>query len=219
MTEKGTVKGVTGKRAIHLMSPEERKKVPELHQMWIDIGVKTKKEAQRLVKVGDPAVYNHGMEIVRGSIANSRAFDDKSGAYAVMETLRRLSTSKKLAARVTSVATTQEEIGVRGAMTAAHALNPDVAIAVDVGHATDHPDCNQRKYGEYYLGGGPILCRGPNIHPDVYVRLAKVAKDQGIPYQLEAEARPTGTDARAIQVTRAGIATGLVAISTSRPKR
>jgi tetrahedral aminopeptidase len=212
LTENGIVKGVTGKRALHLMTVEERKKVPELHLMWIDIGVNNKKEASKLVKVGDAAVYNHGVDMIRGSIANSRAFDDKAGAYTVMETLRRVATKKQLHARVTSVATAQEEIGVRGATTAAHALNPDVAIAVDVGHATDHPDCDKRKYGDYKLSGGPILCRGPNIHPQVYQRLADVAEDKGIPYQLEAEARPTGTDARAIQITRSGIATGLVAI-------
>ncbi len=212
LTENGTVKGVTGKRALHLMTMEERKKVPELHLMWIDIGVSNKKEANKLVKVGDAAVYDHGVDMIRGSIANSRAFDDKAGAYAVMETLRRVATKKELQARVTSVATAQEEIGVRGATTAAHALNPDVAIAVDVGHATDHPDCDKRKYGDYKLSGGPILCRGPNIHHQVYQRLADVAEAKKIPYQLEAEARPTGTDARAIQVTRSGIATGLVAI-------
>lgn len=212
MTENGIVKGITGKRAIHLMSPEERKKVPELHHMWIDIGVSSKNEAQKLVKIGDAAVYDHAVDMIRGSIANSRAFDDKSGAYAVMETLRRVASKKGLQARVTSVATTQEEIGVRGATPAAHALNPDVAIAVDVGHATDHPDCSKRKHGDYKLSGGPIICRGPNIHPEVYQRLTEVAETKGIPYQLEAEARPTGTDARAIQIARSGIATGLVSI-------
>ena len=129
-----------------------------------------------------------------------------------MEALLRVVGKKNLKAKVVSVATTQEEIGVRGATTAAHAVNPDVAIAVDVGHATDHPDCNKRKHGDYKLGGGPIICRGPNIQPDVYLRLVKVAEEKDIPYQLEAEARPTGTDARAIQVARSGVATGLVSI-------
>ena len=212
LTDGGIVKGVTGKRALHLMTPDERKKVPELHRMWIDIGVSGKNEAEKLVKVGDAAVYDHALDMVRGSIANSRAFDDKSGAYTVMEALLRVVGKKNLKAKVVSVATTQEEIGVRGATTAAHAVNPDVAIAVDVGHATDHPDCNKRKHGDYKLGGGPIICRGPNIQPDVYLRLVKVAEEKDIPYQLEAEARPTGTDARAIQVARSGVATGLVSI-------
>ncbi len=143
----------------------------------------------------------------------SRAFDDKVGAYIVGETLIRLAKSRrKLAARVVSVGTTQEEIGVRGATTATYSVNPHIAIAVDVGHATDHPDCDNRKYGETKLGGGPILCRGANINPKVFDRLLKAAQKLGIPYQLEADPRPTGTDARAIQVGRAGVATGLVSI-------
>ncbi len=135
------------------------------------------------------------------------------GAYAIGETLIRLSTEKKkLVAKIVSVATAQEEIGVRGATTSAYSVNPHVAIAVDVGHATDHPDCDQRKYGETKLGGGPIICRGPNINPKVYTRLVDCAKKIGIPYQLEADPRPTGTDARAIQIGRGGVATGLVSI-------
>ena len=111
-----------------------------------------------------------------------------------------------------AVATAQEEIGVRGATTSAYAVNPHIAVAVDVGHATDHPDCDNRKYGETKLGGGPIICRGPNINPKIYERLLKTAKRLGIPFQLEADPRPTGTDARAIQMGRGGVATGLVSV-------
>ena len=118
LTKDGEIKGVTGKRAIHLMSPEDRKKVPETHQIWIDIGVKSREEAEALVRIGDPAVYDQSFELVRGSVGVARAFDDKAGAYAVLEAVRRL-TKGKLNARVTAAATTQEEIGTRGAMTAA----------------------------------------------------------------------------------------------------
>lgn len=212
-TAKGPVKGVTGKRAIHLMDEGDRKKVPEIHELWIDIGARSKKEALDRVSIGDVATYDHGFELIHGSVGASRAFDDKVGAYIVGETLIRLAKARrKLAARVVSVGTTQEEIGVRGATTATYSVNPHIAIAVDVGHATDHPDCDNRKYGETKLGGGPILCRGANINPKVFDRLLKAAQKLGIPYQLEADPRPTGTDARAIQVGRAGVATGLVSI-------
>ncbi|ADE53697.1 M42 family metallopeptidase [Coraliomargarita akajimensis] len=211
LTQHGIVKGVTGKRAIHLMSPEDRKKVPETHEIWIDLGVKSKAEAEALVRIGDCAVYDQSFELINGSIGVARAFDDKAGAYAVLEAVRRLSTGK-LAARVTAAATTQEEIGTRGAMTAAFSENPDFAIAVDVGHATDSPDCDPRKYGQFIQGGGPIVCRGPNINPVIFERIVQVAEKEGIPYQLEADPRPTGTDARAIQVAQAGIATGLLSI-------
>ncbi len=211
LTQKGVVKGVTGKRAIHLMSPEDRKKVPETHEIWIDIGAGSQKEAEKLVSIGDPAVYDQSFDLIRGSVGVARAFDDKAGAYAVLEAVRRL-TKGKLNARVTAAATTQEEIGTRGAITAAYSENPDFAVAVDVGHATDSPDCDLRKYGSFKQGGGPIVCRGPNINPVIFERIVQCAEKNGIPYQLEADSRPTGTDARAIQVAQAGIATGLLSI-------
>jgi putative aminopeptidase FrvX len=212
LTAKGPVKGVTGKRAIHLMDEADRKKVPEIHDIWIDIGAKSKAEALTRVAIGDVATYDQSFELLHGSVGVARAFDNKVGAYVVGEALIRLAAEKKLAARIVSVATAQEEIGVRGATTAAYGVNPHLAVAVDVGHATDHPDCDNRKYGETKLGGGPILCRGPNINPRVYDMLVSAAKKARIPYQLEADPRPTGTDARAIQMGRAGVATGLVSI-------
>ena len=214
-TANGLVKGVTGKRAIHLMEESDRKKVPEIHEIWIDIGARSKKEALERISIGDVATYDHELELIHGSIGTARAFDNKVGAYVVGETIIRLSkhkARKKLAAKVVSVATSQEEIGCRGATTAAHAVDPHIALAVDVGHATDHPDCDNRKYGETKLGGGPIICRGANINPKVFARLVKAAKKLGIPYQIEADPRPTGTDARAIQMGRGGVATGLVSI-------
>jgi endoglucanase len=213
LTAKGVVKGVTGKRAVHLMTPEDRKKVPQTHQIWIDLGVQSKEEAEALVSIGDPCVYDQSFELINGTVGVARAFDDKAGAYAVLEALRRLSEDKQsLKAKVISVATTQEEIGTRGAITAAFSENPDFAIAVDVGHATDSPDCDARKYGKFVQGGGPIICKGPNINPIVFDKLKSLAEKESIPYQVEADARPTGTDARVMQVAQSGIATGLLSI-------
>ncbi len=213
LTAKGVVKGVTGKRAIHLMTPEDRKKVPQTHQIWIDIGVQSKEEANAIVSIGDACVYDQSFELINGTIGVARAFDDKAGAYAILEALRRLSEDKKsLKAKVIAAATTQEEIGTRGAITAAFSENPDFAIAVDVGHATDSPDCDARKYGKFVQGGGPIICKGPNINPIVFDKLKSLAEKESIPYQVEADARPTGTDARVIQVAQSGIATGLLSI-------
>ena len=212
-TKNGPVKGVTGKRAIHLMDEADRKKVPELHDLWIDIGARSKEEALARVSLGDVATYDHEFEVLHGSICTARAFDNKVGAYISGEVLVRLASQrKKLAARVVSVATTQEEIGVRGATTAVYSVNPHIAIAVDVGHATDHPDCDNRKYGEFTLGGGPMICRGPNINPVIFDRLVACAEKLKMPYQIEADPRPTGTDARALQMGRGGVATGLVSV-------
>lgn len=212
-TAKGPVKGVTGKRAVHLMDEADRKKVPEIHEIWIDIGAKSKKDALARVAIGDVATYDHELELINGSIGTARAFDNKVGAYIVGETLIRLAQEKKkLAAKVVSVATSQEEIGTRGATTSTYIVNPHIAVAIDVGHATDHPDCDNRKFGETKLGGGPIICRGPNINPKIYQRLLAAAKAAKVPFQLEADPRPTGTDARAIQMARGGVATGLISI-------
>jgi endoglucanase len=206
------VLGITGKRAVHLLSPEDRKRVPERHDMWIDIGVNNRADALTIVRIGDPAVYADGPEMLRGSIGVARAFDDKAGAYVCMEAFRRLAKEKSLAATVASVATTQEEIGVRGAQVAAQSVNPDVGIAVDVGHATDHPDADNRKFGRFSLSGGPIIGRGPNINPIVFDHMVEAAEEAGIPYQVQAEPRPTGTDARAMQMANAGVACGLLSI-------
>lgn len=212
LTDKGVIKGVTGKRAVHLMDANDRTKVPQRHEIWIDIGAKNRADAEKRVHVGDVAVYDHSFEMLTNDIVTARAFDDKGGCYIVCEALRRLSKEKKLNAQVISVASTQEEIGTRGATTSAFAVQPDFAVAVDVSHATDHPDCDQRKFGRTILGGGPIITRGPNINPFIFKRLVEVAEKNKIPYQLEAEPRPTGTDARAIQMAAKGIATGLVSL-------
>ncbi len=212
LTKKGVVKGVTGKRAVHLMEPEARKRVPEVHDMWIDIGAKNKQDALRLIDIGDPATYDHGFEVLRGSICAARAFDDKAGAYVVNEALLRLSKFKSLKTSVVAVSTSQEEIGTRGAIPAAYSVNPHFAIAVDVGHATDHPDCDNRKFGEFSLGAGPIITRGANVNPLIFRGLVSCAEKGKIPYQVEADPRPTGTDGRAIQIGRKGVATAVVSI-------
>ena len=210
---KGDVFGVTGKRAVHLMSQEDRKKVPKQKEMWIDIGATSRDEALERVTIGDPAVYDMGFQPIHGTRATARAFDDKAGAYVVCEVLRRLAGERDgLAAKVVSVATTQEEIGTRGAQTSAYAVNPHFGVAVDVGHATDHPDCDEKEFGQQKLGGGPIIARGPNISPVVFDKLIAAAEAISIPYQIEAEARPTGTDARVMQMARSGVATAVVSI-------
>lgn len=210
-TRNGPVLGVLGKKAIHLMTEEERKKTPELHELWIDIGAKDKAEAEALVSVGDCATYTIGFEPLRGDLYISRGFDDKAGSFAVGEVLRLLA-DKHFAGAVYAVSTVQEEVGLRGAHTSAFGVDPKVGIAVDVTHATDSPGMDKRRYGEVKLGAGPVITRGANINPMVEHMLIEVAKEEGIPYQVEAYPRGTGTDANAIQLTRAGVATGLVSI-------
>jgi endoglucanase len=213
LTRNGTVMGVTGRRAIHLLDPEERKKIPKKHNLWIDIGAKDQKDALSKVRIGDVAVYNQAYEPLTGSIGIGRAFDNKSGCYAVCEALRRLATDREnLSATVVSVATSQEEIGCRGARAVAGAVQADFAIAVDVGHATDHPECDNRRFGENKLGGGPIITRGPNANPVMFDKLVELAEQANIPYQIEADPRPTSTDGRELQMGLGGVPTAVISI-------
>ena len=210
-TQNGPISGVTGKKAIHVMTEEDRKKKLEIQDLWIDIGVKNRKEAESLVRVGDPITYEESFEPLRGDLVVSRGFDDKAGSFAVGEVLRLL-TGRAFNASVYAVSTVQEEVGLRGAHTSAYGIDPRVGIAVDVCHATDHPDMDRRRVGDIKLGAGPAICRGANINPVVERLLIQAAEEEGIPYQLEGASGGTGTDANAIQLTRAGVATGLVSI-------
>jgi endoglucanase len=213
MTRNGVVKGVTGRRAIHLLNQEERKKIPEKENLWIDIGARDKEAALKQIEIGDVAVYDQSFDLLTGSLGVARAFDNKSGCYVVCETLRRLSKERDgLQAQVVSVATSQEEIGCRGARAVAGGVKADFAIAVDVGHATDHPECDNRRFGENKLGGGPIITRGANASPVMVSRLIEVAKAESIPYQIEADPRPTATDGRELQMAPGGLATAVVSI-------
>jgi endoglucanase len=131
----------------------------------------------------------------------------------VAEALRRVSKAKKKCkASVYAVATVQEEIGLRGAKTSTYGVDPLVGIAVDVTWAMDHPSVDKRQVGECKLGGGPVITRGANVNPVVFERLLQVAKRKKIPHQIQAEPGGTGTDANAIQLSRAGVATGLLSV-------
>ncbi len=212
-TKNGDVLGVTGKKAIHLLEKEEREKVLKPHQLYIDIGVKNKKEVEKLIEIGDTITYDPNFEEIRNDIYTSRAFDDKIGAFIVAEVMKNVYKKKKdFKGSLFSVATVQEEVGLRGARTSAYGIHPDIGIAIDVTHATDTPDVEMKKVGEVKLGEGASITRGPNINPKIFSMLVDIAKKKKISYQIESNPRPTGTDANVIQVTREGVATGLVSI-------
>ncbi|MBD0358968.1 MAG: M42 family metallopeptidase [Rubrobacter sp.] len=209
-TMNGVVPGVIGKKAIHVMEADERKKVSEIKSLWIDIGAKDGDEAKGRVRVGDVAVVDQDvLELPNGRIA-SRSLDNRMGAFVVLDALRLLSEGESLVAEVVAVASVQEEIGLYGVRGAAFGLDPDAAIAVDVTHATDTPGIPKNEHGDHSLGSGPVITRAANLSPLVTDGLIDTAEGEDIPYTLEADSRSTSTDADAIQFTRAGIATGLV---------
>ncbi|MCD6083787.1 M42 family metallopeptidase [Candidatus Aerophobetes bacterium] len=210
-TKRGPVLGVVGKKPIHVMEQEERRKVVKIHEQWIDIGVRDKKEAEKMVSIGDPITFSTKLERLQGELAASRGLDDKAGSFVICEVLRSLA-GKSFKAAVFATSTVQEEIGLRGARTAAYGINPDIGIAIDVGVATDFPGMDKRREGEINVGKGPVISRGANINPKVGELLIQTAQQENIPYQLSGESRATPTDANVIQLSRAGVATGLVSI-------
>lgn len=212
-TDKGVVKGVIGKMPIHLQKPEARKQVTPLTDLWVDIGARNRKEAEKRVSVGDPMVMDQGVEELPNGRLAGRAFDDRAGAFVVLEAARMLSAMAP-AAEIHAVGTVQEEIGSRGARTSAFGIDPDVGIAVDVTFATDHPmmEAAEKREGKVDLGGGPVLARGANMNPVLYAHLVKTARKQKIPVQVVADGRATPTDADPIQISRAGVAAALVSV-------
>lgn len=215
LTRLGTVVGVVGKKPIHLIKPEERDKASKITDLWIDIGARDRADAsERGIRVGDPGVLGADLVELSGDLLASRAVDNRIGAFVVLEALRRLARVERPAARVTAVATVQEEIGYHGggARTSAYHLEPRVALVVDVTFATDAPGIEKKELGEHKIGGGPVLSRGSAVHPLVFERLVEVAETEGIPYSITASPRHTSTDADAIHLTRAGVATGLISV-------
>lgn len=212
-TKSGKIPGVIGKKPVHLIKEEDRNKVTKIEELWIDIGAKDKAEAEKLVRIGDPAVVDYGFAELRNGLVVSRGFDDKAGAFVVLEAARMLAKLKPTA-EIHAVATVQEEVGLRGAYTSAYGVDPLMGIAVDVGFATDFPTMGeeQKRVGAAKIGQGPMIGRGPTYNHKVVDLLIETAQAKKIPYQLNGEPRGMGTDAYAMQMTRAGIAAGLVSV-------
>ena len=208
-THSGPIAAVIARKPIHLLKSEERTKVVKLEEMWLDMGAKDKEDAASVVRIGDPVTLELGYQEMRNGLANAPGMDNITGVWVVIEALRR---AGSLNCAVYAVSTVQEEIGLRGAHTSTFAVEPHIGIAVDVTHATDCPTIDQRQEGDIKLGGGPVIERGPNVNPRLFDRLVETAESANIPCQIAAHNRGTGTDANAIQLSRAGVVTGLVSI-------
>ncbi|MBR3506469.1 MAG: M42 family metallopeptidase [Lentisphaeria bacterium] len=212
LTEKGHIPGVIGRKPIHLQTPDERKAVPKIEDLWIDIGAADQKAAEKLVQVGDPVSFSRNFEMLSKTCVHSKSLDDKIGAFVIAEAFRQLA-KRKIKVGVACVGTVQEELGLRGAITGAFGVNPDAAIAVDVGFATDVPGIKPELLGDIKLGGGAELQRNADNNPPLLNRILKAAAKHRIPYQMTTGHRATGgTDTAAIQMTRGGVATALISI-------
>lgn len=212
-TRRGPVKGVVGNVAPHLMKLEGEPKPPKIHDLFIDIGVGNRSDAEKLVRIGDPITLVDEFDILRGDLAVARAFDNRIGTFAVAEALRLLAESKtKFPAEVCAVSNVQEEVGLLGARQIAYSLKPDIALVVDVTHATDYPTVSKTQHGDIKIGGGPAITHGGCNHPEVVGRLEAVAKAKKMPLQHEAMSSTSGTDTDVIFWTRGGIASALISL-------
>ena len=210
-TQSGPVPAVIARKPIHLLTSDERTKVVKLEEMWLDIGAKDKEDAAATVRIGDPVTLELGYQELRNGLANAPGMDNVTGVWVVMEAARR-AVAQGINVGLFAVSTVQEEIGLRGAQTSTFGVDPQVGIAVDVTHATDCPTIDKRQEGDIKLGGGPVIDRGPNVNPHVYDRLVAAAEGADLGFQVAAHGRGTGTDANAIQLSRAGVAAGLISI-------
>jgi endoglucanase len=205
------LRGVIGRKPIHLIEPDERKTVTKMDKLFIDLGL-SGDEVKKLVRIGDPITYGVGFETFGDGFAVARAFDDKIGAWMAVRTLEEIKKAGGARGDVIAAGTVQEEIGLRGGKTSAYGVNPQIAISLEVGHATDYPGIAKTTYGEAECGKGPLIARGPNINPVLFERMVAAAKAEKQPYQIGPEPRATGTDASMFQVSRGGKVAGLLSI-------
>ena len=211
-TKAGVVKGVIGKKAIHLIDVKDRDTVIKLKDQYIDIGCTKREEVEQLLRIGDPITFSVGLERLQNGRLTSRALDDKMGVYIVAQVLAAVKAAGGADAELVCVSTVQEEVGLRGGTTSGYGVNPDLAIVVEVTHATDTPDVDAKGIGRVVVGKGPVLARGANINPVLFDLLVDTAVQENIPLQIIGAPRATGTDANALQLSRGGIATALLGI-------
>jgi endoglucanase len=210
-TRDGAVAGVVGRRAIHLLDEDDRKKVPKLKQLHIDIGAQDGDEARSLVRVGDVAVIaGDPVELPHDRVV-ARSMDNRLGCFVALEVARTVAEAGGAPGDVVAAAVVQEETGpLSGSTTTAFGLEPDIAIVVDVTHATDVPGTDEREHGTHKLGSGPVIGRGTTLHPALFERLFETAEREGIAVTVEASGRYSYTDADAFHLSRAGIPTALI---------
>ena len=212
LTRDGRVPGVVGTRKSKTGRGEDPKQY-EFGDLFVDIGAKDGDEARTVVRPGDAAVIAGGpLELRNGRIA-SRSLDNRLGSYVALEVASRLAAEGGAPGDVAGLAVVQEEVGdFAGSRTAAFELQPAVAVAVDVTHATDVRGADPEDEGDHRLGGGPAIGRGSSIHPKVFELLYETAEAEGIAATVEVSRGHTYTDADATYLSRAGVATGLVSI-------
>lgn len=210
--DKGEILGIIGNTAIHIRDRKDGEKAPEVHELFVDIGASSPEEAEEMgIRVGHPAVYSDAAVPFGKNQIVGRALDNRIGGFIISEVTRRLAEDRP-AATCVALNAVQEEIGGYGAKMATYHLQPDIALVLDVTHATDSPDIKHSQHGKVTLGGGPTVSHGACNHPLVVQRIIDTAKECDIELQHEAAGRYSGTDTDSIYHLRSGIASGLISL-------
>jgi putative aminopeptidase FrvX len=212
-TREGPLSGVIGRKPIHLLRDDDRKKVAEVRDLHIDVGARDREQAAELVRVGDVAVIDaEPLQLPNGRLA-ARALDNRLGSFVALQAAQLVAQAGGADGwEVVAVAAVQEETTFGGSRTSAFALAPDAAIVVDGTHATDAPGIEAKQTGRHPLDSGPVLSRGSTLHPALFELLHETAEGEEIPFTVEAAGRHTGTDADAVHLSRGGVPTALVSI-------
>lgn len=214
ITKKGFVPAVIGRTSIHLLTPAQRDKKLEMHDLWLDIGAKNRKDAEKYISIGDPVVFGGDFEEMTNGNAISRCWDNRIGVYIVAETLRKIAKIKNLRHTVYGVSSVQEETGVWGAGNPAYNFKPNAAIAIDVIPCSDQPEIPKERFGVTKLAAGPVITRGVRSNNKIADELIESAKRKNIPIQIDVDFGHTWTDADPISQSRGGIPVGVLSVAT-----
>lgn len=209
--EGSVLRGIIGKKAVHMMRGEGDAPKLKLEDLWVDIGAKDKADAESKVSIGDIVTYHSHIEELSDDRIVSKATDNKVGVYVAAAVMKELAKTQ-LKAHYFAVASVGEETTMKGAITSSYTIRPDIAIAVDVTFTSDIPGVDKRAFGDVSLGKGPTLTIGAAVHPKVNALLRDLAKKHKIPLQIEIAAGRTGTDADGIHAQRGGVATTVLSI-------
>jgi putative aminopeptidase FrvX len=212
MARTGPIPGVVGRKPIHVLEGDERKKAVELKGLHVDIGARDGEETRSLIREGDPIVIAAEPVELRGDRVISRSLDNRLGVYVALEVARRVSEAGGGIGPVAAVAAVQEEIGSHGARAMAYGIEPDLAVVVDVTHATDAPGVEAGELGEHKLGSGPVITRGAIVSRPLNDLLDEAAESIGVDCTTEAAGGPTRTDADVVHMSRTGVPTAVVSI-------
>ncbi|MGH2843025.1 MAG: M42 family peptidase [Solirubrobacteraceae bacterium] len=211
-TRDGAVHGVVGRKPSHLLDEEDRKRPIEFKGLQIDIGAVDGEQARSLVRIGDSGVIDAApLELLGGRVV-SRSLDNRVGCHVAARAGQLVAQAGGASGDYLALAVVGEELGYFGAQTSAYRHRPDVAIVVDVAHATDIPGFELGESSEHRLGSGPVIDRGPMLHPRVFELLHATAETEAIPFTLHSNPDASGTDADALHISRDGIPTGLVEV-------